>query len=222
MKFKNIKLNKKVRIYDLLDQDEYINFLILIILISFLIILMFGSCLYIIASEEIKKIIGNIAYFSFWFLLFLFALSLLLFLLSNIYYSVANNIKGLLKSRYLPISENEIKKLSINNLNDYLDFINNFMREKKIITKDPYNYLLYLHNKHIDFISKLVKKEYNKDIIFIRTDAVNNNLFNRFCLFKKDKKVYFAFQDNNTKYSKSSYNIDYEYDIYGAEIIYIK
>lgn len=183
---------------------------------------MFGSCLYIIASEEIKKIIGNIVYFSFWFLLFLFALSLLLFLLSNIYYSVANNIKGLLKSRYLPISENKIKKLSINNLNDYLDFINNFMREKKIITKDPYNYLLYLHNKHIDFISKLVKKEYNKDIIFIRTDAVNNNLFNRFCLFKKDKKVYFAFQDNNTKYSKSSYNIDYEYDIYGAEIIYIK
>lgn len=222
MKFKNIKLNKKVRIYDLLDQDEYINFLILTILISFLIILVFGVCLYMIASEEIKKIIDNIAYFGFWFLLFLFALSLLLFLLSNIYYSVANNIKGLLKSRYLPISENEIKKLSINNLNDYLDFINNFMREKKIITKDPYNYLLYLHNKHIDFISKLVKKEYNKDIIFIRTDAVNNNLFNRFCLFEKDKKIYFAFQDNNTKYSKSGYNIDYEYDIYGAEIIYIK
>lgn len=222
MKFKNIKLNKKVRIYDLLDQDEYINFLILIILISFLIILVFGCCLYMIASEEIKKIIDNIAYFSFWFLLFLFVLSLLLFLLSNIYYSVANNIKGLLKSRYLPISENEIKKLSINNLNDYLDFINNFMREKKIITKDPYNYLLYLHNKHIDFISKLVKKEYNQDIIFIRTDAVNNNLFNRFCLFKKDKKIYFAFQDNNTKYSKSSYNIDYECDIYEAEIIYIK
>lgn len=222
MKFKNIKLNKKVRIYDLLDQDEYIIFLILIILISFLIILVFGFCLYMIASEEIKKIIDNIAYFSFWFLLFLFALSLLLFFLSNIYYSVANNIKGLLKSRYLPISENEIKKLSINNLNDYLDFINNFMREKKIITKDPYNYLLYLHNKHIDFISKLVKKEYNQDIIFIRTDAVNNNLFNRFCLFKKDKKIYFAFQDNNTKYSKSSYNIDYEYDIYEAEIIYIK
>ena len=222
MKFKNIKLNKKVRIYDLLDQDEYISFLILIILISFLIILVFGSCLYMIASEEIKKIINNIAYFGFCFLLFLFALFLLLFLLSNIYYSVANNIKGLLKSRYLPISENEIKKLSINNLNDYLDFINNFMREKKIITKDPYNYLLYLHNKNIDFISKLVKKEYNKDIIFIRTDAVNNNLFNRFCLFKKDKKIYFAFQDNNTKYSKSSYNIDYEYEIYGAEIIYIK
>lgn len=222
MKFKNIKLNKKVRIYDLLDQDEYINFLILIILISFLIILVFGFCLYMIASEEIKKIIDNIAYFSFWFLLFLFALSLLLFFLSNIYYSVANNIKGLLKSRYLPISENEIKKLSINNLNDYLDFINNFMREKKIITKDPYNYLLYLHNKHIDFISKLVKKEYNQDIIFIRTDAVNNNLFNRFCLFKKDKKIYFAFQDNNTKYSKSSYNIDYECNIYEAEIIYIK
>lgn len=55
MKFKNIKLNKKVRIYDLLDQDEYINFLILTILISFLIILVFGSCLYMIASEEIKK-----------------------------------------------------------------------------------------------------------------------------------------------------------------------
>lgn len=222
MKFKNIKLNKKVKLYDLLDKDEYINFLILTMLISFLIILLFGICLYLIASEEIKKIISNIAYFGFYFLLFLVSLSLFFYILSSFYYAVAYNIKGLLRSRYLPISENEIKKLSINNLNNYLNFINNFMKEKKIITKDNYYYLLYLHDKHIDFISKLAKKEYNENIIFIRTNDVNNNLFNRFCLFKKDKKIYFAFQDNNTKYSNSSYNIDYEYNIYGAEIIYSK
>ena len=131
MKFKNIKLNKKVKLYDLLDKDEYINFLILTMLISFLIILLFGICLYLIASEEIKKIISNIAYFGFYFLLFLVSLSMFFYILSSFYYAVAYNIKGLLRSRYLQISENEIKKLRINNLNNYLDFINNFMKEKK-------------------------------------------------------------------------------------------
>lgn len=96
------------------------------------------------------------------------------------------------------------------------------MQEKFIINKKPYPYLLYLHDKHIDFISKLAKKEYNEDIIFIRTNYINNNYFDRFCLFKKNEKIYFAFQNDNTKYSKSSYNIDYEYEIYGDEIIYIK
>lgn len=222
MKIKNIKLNKKVKIYDLLNKDEYIIFLISTISISFLIILFFGICFYSIASEKIKRIIENIAYFSVYFLLFSACLCTVLSIIILIYYSVACNIKGLLKSRYLPISENEIKELSINNLNDYLDFINNFMQEKFIINKKPYPYLLYLHDKHIDFISKLAKKEYNEDIIFIRTNYINNNYFDRFCLFKKNEKIYFAFQNDNTKYSKSSYNIDYEYEIYGDEIIYIK
>ena len=37
-----------------------------------------------------------------------------------------------------------------------------------------------------------------------------------------DKRIYFAFQSDNTKYYKPSYDIDYENKIYGDEIIYIE
>ena len=38
MKFKNIKINKKVKIFDLLTENEYLGFLIVAIFTSFLII----------------------------------------------------------------------------------------------------------------------------------------------------------------------------------------
>lgn len=222
MKFKNIKINKKVKIFDLLNENEYLGFLIVAIFTSFLIISLFGICFYEIVPEEIKRTIRNIACFIFNCLPFLILLSIALLIIIFLYYAIGDGIKGLLKSRYLPISENEIKELNINNLIEYLEFINSFMQEKRIITKSPFLYLLYLHDKHIDFIRKLAKEEYNEDIIFIRTHYVNDNYFNRFCLFLKDKKIYFAFQNDNIKYSKPSYNIDYEHKIYGDEIIYIK
>ena len=128
----------------------------------------------------------------------------------------------MIKSRYLPIPDDEIKKLNINNLNDYLEFVDNFTKEKYILNERYYYYILYLHDKHIEFMNELAEKEYNEDIIFIETHYINDNYFNRFCLLKKDKRIYFAFQSDNTKYYKPSYDIDYEDKIYGDEIIYIE
>lgn len=62
MRFKNIKINKKVKIYDLLDKKNYIKFVLSITLISFLILLLFGIPFYAIASEGTKTIIKNIIY----------------------------------------------------------------------------------------------------------------------------------------------------------------
>ena len=223
MRFKNIKINKKVKIYDLLDKKNYIKFVLSITLISFLILLLFGIPFYTIASEGTKTIIKNIIYLFFTLLLpslfFIFTFSYFFYFA---YYAKADNIKGLIKSRYLPISDDEIKKLNINNLNDYLEFVDNFTKEKYILNEGYYYYILYLHDKHIEFMNELAEKEYNEDIIFIETHYINDNYFNRFCLLKKDKRIYFAFQSDNTKYYKPSYDIDYENKIYGDEIIYIE
>ena len=98
MRFKNIKINKKVKIYDLLDKKNYIKFVLSITLISFLILLLFGIPFYAIASEGTKTIIKNIIYLFFTLLLpslfFIFAFSYFFYFA---YYAKADNIKGLIK-----------------------------------------------------------------------------------------------------------------------------
>lgn len=222
MKFKNTKLNKKVKLYDLLDEERYIRLILSIIFASFMIFLLFGVYFYTIASKEIQTIINNILNCIFTILI---PLSILIFAITyisiNAYYLEADGIKGLLKSRYLPISDNEIQKLNINNLKNYLEFINDFTKEKIILKTKFYYYILYLHDKHIEFINELAKKEYNEEITFIRTNSVNDKYLDRFCLFKKNNKIYLAFQDDKMKYYKGNYNIPYHYDIYPEEIIYM-
>ena len=222
MKFKNIKLNKKVKLYDLLDEERYIRFIISIIFTSFIIFLLLGVYFYTIASKEIQTIINNIL--NFFFTVFV-PLSLLILVITYIsingYYLEADRIKGLLKSRYLPISDDEIQKLNINNLKNYLEFINNFTKEKVLLKTKFYYYILYLHDKHIEFINELAKKEYNEEITFIRTNSVNDKYLDRFCLFKKNNKIYLAFQDDKMKYYKGNYDISYHYDTYPEEITYM-
>lgn len=222
MKFKNIKLNKKVKLYDLLDEERYIRFILSIIFTSFIIFLLFGVYFYTIASKEIQTIINNIL--NFFFTVFV-PLSLLILVITYIsingYYLEADRIKGLLKSRYLPISDDEIQKLNINNLKNYLEFINDFTKEKVLLKTKFYYYILYLHDKHIEFINELAKKEYNEEITFIRTSSVNDKYLDRFCLFKKNNKIYLAFQDDKMKYYKGNYDIPYHHDTYPEEITYM-
>lgn len=101
-----------------------------------------------------------------------------------LYYTLADDVKGLLRSRYLPTTYDEMKKLNINNLKDYLEFIDNIMKERVILKYDFYYYKLYLHDKNIEFIKELAKKEYNKEIILTQTYEINKNPLNRFCLFE--------------------------------------
>ena len=189
MKFNGAKLKKKVKIHDLLNDDNYFSFLFSVISIAMLFLLIFGCILYQILPTEVKKIITFVFKRIATYLPFLIIIFVVMLLVVFLYYTLADDVKGLLRSRYLPTTYDEMKKLNINNLKDYLEFIDNIMKEKVILTYDFYYYKLYLHDKNIEFIKELAKKEYNKEIILTQTYEINKNPLNRFCLFKRDENI---------------------------------
>ena len=208
MKFNGAKLKKKVKIHDLLNDDNYFSFLFSVISIAMLFLLIFGCILYQILPTEVKKIITFVFKRIATYLPFLIIIFVVMFLIVFLYYTLADDVKGLLRSRYLPTTYDEMKKLNINNLKDYLEFIDNIMKEKVILKYDFYYYKLYLHDKNIEFIKKLAKKEYNKEIILTQTYEINKNPLNRFCLFERDENIYLAFRESNTSYQRGKYDIE--------------
>ena len=184
MKFNGTKLKKKVKINDLLNDDNYFSFLFSVISIAMLFLLIFGCILYQILPTEVKKIITFVFKRIAPYLPFLIIIFVVMLLIVFLYYTLADDVKGLLRSRYLPTTYDEMKKLNINNLKDYLEFIDNIMKERVILKYDFYYYKLYLHDKNIEFIKELAKKEYNKEIILTQTYEINKNPLNRFCLFE--------------------------------------
>lgn len=208
MKFNGAKLKKKVKIHDLLNDDNYFSFLFSVISIAMLFLLIFGCILYQIVPTEVKKIITFVFKRIATHLPFLIIIFVVMFLIVFLYYTLADNVKGLLRSRYLPTTYDEMKKLNINNLKDYLEFIDNIMKEKVILKYDFYYYKLYLHDKNIEFIKELAKKEYNKEIILTQTYEINKNPLNRFCLFERDENIYLAFRKSNTSYQRGKYDIE--------------
>lgn len=208
MKFNGTKLKKKVKIHDLLNDDNYFSFLFSVISIAMLFLLIFGCILYQIVPTEVKKIIAFVFKRIAHYLPFLIIIFVVMFLIVFLYYTLANDVKGLLRSRYLPTTYDEMKKLNINNLKDYLEFIDNIMKEKVILKYDFYYYKLYLHDKNIEFIKELAKKEYNKEIIITQTYEINKNPLNRFCLFERNENIYLTFRESNTSYQKGKYDIE--------------
>lgn len=208
MKFNGAKLKKKVKIHDLLNDDNYFSFLFSVISIAMLFLLIFGYILYQILPTEVKKIITFVFKRIATYLPFLIIIFVVMLLVVFLYYTLADDVKGLLRSRYLPTTYDEMKKLNINNLKDYLEFIDNIMKEKVILKYDFYYYKLYLHYKNIEFIKELAKKEYNKEIILTQTYEINKNPLNRFCLFERDENIYLAFRESNTSYQRGKYYIE--------------
>ena len=202
MKFNGTKLKKKVKINDLLNDDNYFSFLFSVISIAMLFLLIFGCILYQILPTEVKKIITFVFKSIAPYLPFLIIIFVVMLLIVFLYYTLADDVKGLLRSRYLPTTYDEMKKLNINNLKDYLEFIDNIMKERVILKYDFYYYKLYLHDKNIKFIKELAKKEYNKEIILTQTYEINKNPLNRFCLFERDENIYLAFRESNTSYQR--------------------
>lgn len=177
-------------------------------LIAMLFLLIFGCILYQIVPTEVKKIITFVFKRIATYLPFLIIIFVVMFLIVCLYYTLADDVKGLLRSRYLPTTYDEMKKLNINNLKDYLEFIDNIMKERVILKYDFYYYKLYLHDKNIEFIKELAKKEYNKEIILTQTYEINKNPLNRFCLFERDENIYLAFRESNTSYQRGKYDIE--------------
>lgn len=223
MKFNGAKLKKKVKIHDLLNDDNYFSFLFSVISIAMLFLLIFGSILYQIIPTKVKKIITFVFKRIACYLPLLIIIFILIFAIVFFYYLLAYDVKGLLRSRYLPTTYDEMKKLNINSLKDYLEFINNLMKEKVILKYDFYYYTLYLHDKNIEFIKEFAKKEYNKEIILTQTSEINKKPLNRFCLFERDEKLYLAFKERNTSYQRGKYDIESFFSMNNVEeIIYME
>lgn len=223
MKFNGAKLKKKVKIHDLLNDDNYFSFLFSVISIAMLFLLIFGCILYQILPTEVKKIITFVFKRIATYLPFLIIIFVVMLLVVFFYYTFADDVKGLLRSRYLPTTYDEMKKLNINNLKDYLEFIDSLMKEKVILKCDFYYYKLYLHDKNIEFIKKISKKEYNKEIILTQTSEINNKPLNRFCLFERDENIYLVFKESNTSYQRGKYDIESFFSMNNVEeIIYME
>lgn len=223
MKFDGTKLKKKVKIHDLLTDDNYFSFLFSVISIAMLFLLIFGCILYQIVPTEVKKIITFVLKRIATYLPFLIIIFVVMFLIVFLYYTLADDVKGLLRSRYLPTTYDEMKKLNINSLKDYLEFIDNIMKEKIILKYDFYYYKLYLHDKNIAFIKELAKKEYNKEIILTQTNEINKKSLNRFCLFEREENIYLAFKESNTSYQRGKYDIESFFSMNNVEeIIYME
>jgi|GEM_PF-6382848 hypothetical protein len=223
MKFNGTKLKKKIKIHDLLNDDNYFSFLFSVIFIAMLFLLIFGCILYQIIPTEIKKIITLVFKRIASYLPLLIIIFILIFAIVFLYYLLAYDVKGLLRSRYLPTTYDEMKKLNINNLKDYLEFIDNIMKEKVILKYDFYYYKLYLHDKNIEFIKELAKKEYNKEIILTQTYEINKKPLNRFCLFEREENIYLAFKESNTSYQRGKYDIESFFSMNNVEeIIYME
>jgi len=223
MKFNGTKLKKKIKIHDLLNDDNYFSFLFSVISIAMLFLLIFGCILYQIIPTEIKKIITLVFKRIASYLPLLIIIFILIFAIVFLYYLLAYDVKGLLRSRYLPTTYDEMKKLNINNLKDYLEFIDNIMKEKVILKYDFYYYKLYLHDKNIEFIKELAKKEYNKEIILTQTYEINKKPLNRFCLFEREENIYLAFKESNTSYQRGKYDIESFFSMNNVEeIIYME
>lgn len=174
-KMKNLKLSKKTTVKNLLG----VNFLKNVLKKIFTVILIFVPVVLgqiaITKRNSLLKILKKI-----WFsICSIISLILSLFLLHRgkiavgiFYYFVAviimniavPKITGLLKSTYLPTNDEEAEKLNIKNLQDYLNFVNEYLTNKNIFIEllclNGYiKETLFLNEEHIQYIKKLALKD---------------------------------------------------------------
>ena len=112
-------------------------------------------------------------------------------------YRLSLKLIGIGKSEKLPIDDEEANELNIHNVRDYLYFVRDYMSCKIPIILRPlffFNFFifkLYLTNEHLDYIEKLIKKEYGNDVFI---DFANVYLFENvsgdlFCNLHVNDKV---------------------------------
>lgn len=87
-------------------------------------------------------------------------------------------ITGLLKSTYLPTNDEEAEKLNIKNLQDYLNFVNEYLTNKNIFIEllclNGYiKETLFLNEEHIQYIKKLSLKDKDVKKAYIAKNGQN-------------------------------------------------
>jgi hypothetical protein len=187
-KYDNIDINleRKESIKNLLDENTWTNLMTLAITVGFFSVI-FTICFLAIILPE--KIIEKIAIFL--GILFLGTLFLAIIIIGYSY------IVGLLKSRYLPVSDDEAKKININNVEDYFIFINKFM-DNKIQLK------LFLNKKHIDYIAELARVN-NAETVIFRMSSLHKHRFG--IEYSSNKKIAYIYLNCNMIFP--TINIDY-------------
>jgi hypothetical protein len=133
----------------------------------------------------------------------------IIYLLLHLLYLLSLKLIGIYKSEKLPIDDEEANQLNIHNIRDYLYFVRDYMSCKIPIILRPlffckiFIFKLYLTNEHLDYIEKLIKKEYGNDafIDFANVYLFENVSGDLFCnLHVNDKSISLFFND---KYVKS-------------------
>lgn len=87
-------------------------------------------------------------------------------------------ISGLLKSTYLPTNDEEAEKLNIKNLQDYLNFVDNYLTNKNFFIEmlclnANIRETLFLNEEHIQYIKKLSLKDKDVKKAYIAKNSKN-------------------------------------------------
>ena len=158
MKFKNIKIKNKVSIKNLINDETKVELLGLI----FVIITLMLIFTLIFPKSFISSITATIAMLLFPLVILICLIILFCFLIKIFKYYISV-IFGLIKSRKLPLSNEEIESLNINSTVDYLNFIDQFMRiNLPLINK--MRLILFMNKEQYEFLINLAEKEYNKKV----------------------------------------------------------
>lgn len=182
----NIKLERKESIKSLFNENTWTNLMALAFAVGFFSVAVIICFLAAILPEKIiEKIL------SFLIILFLGTFFLSIIVMGYSY------IVGLLKSRYLPVSDDEAKKININNVEDYFIFINKFM-DNKIQLK------LFLNKKHIDYIAELARVN-NAETVIFRMSSLHKHRFG--IEYSSNKKIAYIYLNCNMIFP--TINIDY-------------
>ena len=158
MKFKNIKIKNKVSIKNLINDETKVELFGLIFVIETLMIMI----TLIFPKSFITSITATIAILLFPLVILICLIILFCFLIKIFKYYIIL-IFGLLKSRKLPLSKEEMKLLNINSTVDYLDFIDQFMRINLLLL-NKMRLILFMNKEQYEFLINLAEKEYNKKV----------------------------------------------------------
>ena len=99
--------------------------------------------------------------------------------------AITINLIGIYRSERLPIDDEEAKKLNIHNIKEYINFVYNYMKIKNsiilriLLFMNEIDLTLYLTDKHFQYMESLIKKEYGNDIIIKFSN--NKYCFCEFC-----------------------------------------
>lgn len=165
----NIKLKKKINIFNKILKKRLNNFLFIIK--QFL----FFMCSFIF---HLGILCLSIKYnFCFqWLLIY----SLILIITT-----ITLTLIGIYRSERLPIDDEEAKKLNIHNIKEYINFVYNYIKIKNsiilriLLFMNEIDLTLYLTDKHFQYMESLIKKEYGNDIIIKFSN--NKYCFCEFC-----------------------------------------